>query len=97
MPAQLPRALLDAYAHGARDITITPGTYLLPATGKDSIELNSWKDVSIHAGGVTIVFEELAHRPFRLRRCEGVTLEGAVLRFASPAFTQGRIMDTGPG
>jgi hypothetical protein len=94
-PARLPQALLDAYAQGARDITITPGTYVLPATGRNSIELRSWRDVSIHARGVTVVFQELAHRPLLLYQCERVTVEGATLRFVRPAFTQGRILAMG--
>ena len=94
-PAQLPTALLDAYAKGSRDIAIAPGTYNLPATGKGTIELTAWKDASIHAEGVTIVFEELAHRPLRLSQCERVTVSGATLRFAKPAFTQGKIKAMG--
>lgn len=93
--AQLPAALQAAYSGGARDITIAPGTYMIPATGRSAIALIEWKDVRIQARGVNLVFEELAHRPFSLQRCDGVTLEGAVLRFASPAFTQGRIVALG--
>ena len=93
--AQLPSALLAAYAGGARDITISPGIYVLPATGRNTIELISWKNVRAQARGVTLVFEELTRRPVYLRDCDGVTLEGAVLRFARPAFTQGRIVEMG--
>ena len=93
--AQLPAALQAAYSGGAREITIAPGIYVIPASGRSAIELISWSNAHIRAKGVTIVFEELAHRPFSLQRCEGVTLEGAVLRFASPAFTQGRILALG--
>ena len=93
--AQLPEALQAAYSGGARDITIAPGTYLIPATGRSAIALIEWKNVRIAARGVSLYFEELAHRPFSLQRCEGVTLEGAVLRFATPAFTQGRIVGMG--
>jgi len=94
-PAKLPAALLGAYEKGARDISITTGTYTLPAFGKPSIELVGWKDAVIHANNVTIVFEELKHRPLHLLQCERVTFEGAVLRFAKPAFTQGRIKAMG--
>ena len=94
-PAKLAAAILDAYAKGARDLTIAPGTYLLPATGKASIELDSWKEATIHANNVTIVFEELGHRPLHLNRCKRVTVEGATLRFAKPSFTQGRIVTMG--
>jgi hypothetical protein len=94
-PADLPRELSNAYANGAHEITITPGTYTLPATGSISIDLNGWKDATIHAKGVTVVFEELGHRPVRLSHCERVTFEGATLRFAKPAFTQGRIVAMG--
>ena len=93
--AQLPEALQAAYSGGARDITIAPGTYVIPAAGRSAIALVEWKNVRIAARGVSLCFEELAHRPFSLQRCEGVTLEGAVLRFATPAFTQGRIIGMG--
>jgi hypothetical protein len=93
--AKLPAELLAAYAGGSRDITIAPGTYVIPATGQSAVQLDFWKNARIQARGVTLVFEELARRPFCLQRCEGVTLEGAILRFASPAFTQGRIAALG--
>lgn len=93
--AQLPAALQAAYAEGARDIAIAPGTYVIPATGRSAIELVAWKDACIRARGVTLIFQELARRPVCLQRCEGVTWEGGVLRFASPAFTQGRIAALG--
>ena len=91
----LPTALQEAYTSGARDITIAPGNYILPATGRSAISLVEWKNVLVHARGVTLIFEELAHRPFSLQRCEGVTLDGASLQFATPAFTQGRILAIG--
>ena len=93
--ADLPGELLAAYAKGVRDITIAPGTYVLPTSGKTTIELASWNAVSIHAQGVTIVFQELAYRPILLKNCRDVSLDGPILRFAVPAFTQGRIKEMG--
>lgn len=92
---ELPAALLRAYAAGARDLTIAPGTYRIPATGRGAIRLENWTNATIHACGVTLVFEELAQRPVCLFRCDRVTLEGATLRFAEPSFTQGRIKALG--
>lgn len=91
-PADLARSMEEAYEQGARDITLTPGTYHLPAskTG-DSIRLTKWNDTTIHAWGVTLVFEDLAHRPLHFIDCKNVTWDGGLLRFARPAFTQGRI------
>jgi hypothetical protein len=40
--AQLSEALQAAYSGGARDITIAPGTYLIPATGRSAIALVKW-------------------------------------------------------
>ena len=94
-PDKLAAEILEGYAQGRRDITIRPGTYRLPATGKTAIELNGWKDATIHANGVTLVFEELKQRPLRLQQCERVTVEGGVFRFVTPSFTQGRIKATG--
>jgi hypothetical protein len=93
--ADLPAAILKAYAGGARDITIAPGTYHLPRTGRNAIELNSWTNTVIHARQVTILFEELGKTPVTLNRCGHVTLEGATLLFAEPSFTQGRIAAAG--
>jgi hypothetical protein len=93
--SDLPSELTNAYTNGAREITIRPGTYTLPATGGESIVLNEWKDAVIRATNVTVIFEELAHRPVRLRGCERVTFEGATLRFAKPSFTQARIIAMG--
>ncbi len=93
--AALPAALLAAYNQGARDLTITPGTYQLPAAGKDSIALIGWRDAAIHARDVTIIFAEAAHRPVLLKDCTNVLIEGATLQFAGIACTQGRVKAIG--
>jgi hypothetical protein len=93
--ANLPGELQAAYDKGARDITINPGTYNLPATGKIPFGWNSWSDTIIRANGVVIVFEELKQKPVILKNCRNVTFEGAILRRAEPAFTQGRIVAMG--
>ena len=59
----LPAALLAAYNQGGRDLTIAPGTYILPATRRNSIELTGWSNAAIHAKGVTIIFADADHRP----------------------------------
>jgi len=89
--AELPVALLNAYAKGAREIAIARGTYRIPPTGKGAITLQNWNHAFIHAAGVTLIFEELTQRPVRLSHCDHVTLEGGTLRFAEPSFTQGRV------
>lgn len=93
--ADLPAALLSAYAGGARDLTIAPGTYRIPATGRCAFRLENWTNATIRAKGVTLVFEELSQRPVCLSRCDRVTLADATLRFAEPSFTQGRIRAIG--
>jgi hypothetical protein len=87
----LPAAILNAYANGARDITIALGTYRIPPTGKCAISLERWTNTTIHAKKVTLIFEEITQRPIRLNRCDNVTVEGATLLFAEPSFTQGRV------
>lgn len=94
-PADLPRALAETYSGGAREIVIRPGTYLLPGTGKDTLLFERWQDARISAAGVTLIFEELNHRPVRFDRCSNVTFKGAVLRFVSHACSQGRITAAG--
>ena len=94
-PAELPAALAEAYRQGAREFTITPGTYRLPATGRESIALRGWSDAAIHAKDVTVIFEETEHRPVLLQGCANVSIEGATLQFAGISFTQGRIKAIG--
>lgn len=94
-PEALPAALANAYESGARDLTILPGVYNLPATGRNGIELTGWKDAAIHAPGVTLIFADPGHRPLLLNRCENVLLEGATLQFSGISFTQGRIQNLG--
>ncbi|MGO9108272.1 MAG: right-handed parallel beta-helix repeat-containing protein [Thermoguttaceae bacterium] len=93
--AALPAALLTAYQQGARDLTIAPGTYKLPNADRNGIQLVGWHDATIHAIGVTIIFEDAAHRPVLLKGCSNVLLEGATLQFAGISFTQGRIKAIG--
>jgi hypothetical protein len=91
-PNALPQAILDAHAHGASDITIAPGTYDITSQNHGgSIALDGWADTTIHAAGVTLVFEQLSHAGVLFRHCRHVTWDGGTLRFAQPAFTQGRV------
>ena len=94
-PATLAEDLAAAYKRGIRDLTIAPGTYRLPATGKESIALIGWHDATIHAKDVTVIFDETAHRPLLLLRCDNVTIEGATLQFAGISCTQGRVKAIG--
>jgi len=96
-PADLAAALTDAYRGGDRDITIAPGTYDLPGTGKDTIALDQWADAKVHAANVTLIFQDCSfqRRPIHFIRCKNVTFEGATLRLAVPAATQGRVKAIG--
>jgi hypothetical protein len=95
-PGALPQAILDAHAHGATDITIAPGTYDIPSQNHgDTIVLDGWSDTTIHASGTTLIFEALPHRPLLFRNCRQVTWDGGTLRFAQPAYTQGRVTAIG--
>jgi hypothetical protein len=93
--AALPAALLEAYHQGARQITIAPGTYQLPAAARNSIQWNGWSNAVIHAEGVTIIFEDADRRPVLLNRCGNVLIEGATLQFAGISYTQGRVKALG--
>jgi hypothetical protein len=61
-PANLPSLIIDAHHQGARDITIAPGIYHIPAKHHDdTLALEHWIDTTIHANGVTLIFDELEH------------------------------------
>jgi len=95
-PAGLPGAIEQAHRQGATDITIRPGTYDLPwMKSADTIGLDHWSKVMIHAPGVTLIFEGVGQRPLHLRGCTEVTWDGGTFRFAHPACTQGRIVALG--
>lgn len=95
-PGGLPGAILQAHALGARDIQIRPGIYQIPSINhQDTIVLDGWEDTIIRAAGVTLVFQELDHRPVHLEHCARVTWAGGVMMFVHPSFTQGRVIATG--
>ncbi|MGC9944084.1 MAG: hypothetical protein ABSE48_19830 [Verrucomicrobiota bacterium] len=94
-PALLPSAILDAYNRGMRDITLTAGTYVIPDTGKNSIEFAGWNNATIRGNGSTIVFEGVNNRPIMLAGCNNVTIENVTLQFAGVSYTQGRIKAIG--
>ncbi len=58
---------------------------------QDTISLRGWQNAVIHANGVTLIFEEVEHRPVFMENGDNVTWQGGILRFVHPAFTQGRI------
>jgi hypothetical protein len=88
--AQLPAALQAAYSGGARDITIAPGTYVIPATGRSASDtklLDTIRDTGllrvgdglscVFHGGVIAGnrFEQTAKPPIVLKRCSDIREE----------------------
>jgi hypothetical protein len=96
-PAALPQLILDAYATGARDITICPGEYTIAGTGKSLFHLSNWSEAAIHAAGVTIIADHVAGglSLFALDQCNNVTLEGATLSQTAMTAYQGRVVAIG--
>ncbi len=96
-PERLPQALQDAYAHGARTITLAPGTYFLPPLGHTVFALDSWTNTTIRAYGVTLILTDLAwtHDAFDLNHCRNVTLAGPTISQNKITFYQGRIIAVG--
>ncbi len=96
-PGALPAALVSAYNSGARDITINPGSYAMTSTGGVVLNLNGWSNAKVTATNCTFTFVDVAsgHTPVALTSCTGVTFQGGVYRFTTPAFTQGRISNLG--
>jgi hypothetical protein len=94
-PDRLPGALQAAYQNSTGDIVITPGTYEIPATNKQTIWLDHWHDRNIIAANVLIIFDERHHDPIRFEHCSHVSFEGATLRLKIAPDTQGRITAIG--
>ncbi|BCM90456.1 hypothetical protein IAD21_02309 [Abditibacteriota bacterium] len=93
-PETLPEELQTAYKNGERSIVIRPGTYTLPRLNRSVFLLDSWKDVAIHATGVTLISSEVqgASRLFELNNCNGVVLDGPTLTQAAMSFYQGNVV-----
>ncbi len=95
-PAALGAQVQQAYQHGARIITINPGTYQLPATGRPTFNLNGWKNVTISAYNVTLIMRvKHAGNCFELSHCRNVTIEGPVISQTQVTFYQGRVVSAG--
>jgi hypothetical protein len=93
-PNALPQAILDAYAHGARQITIRPGTYLLSHTGGTLIDLTHWSDAVISAYKVTLIIDNQAGAGtlFQLDGCHHVTIAGPVTSQTLQTAYQGHVL-----
>jgi hypothetical protein len=92
-PAALAQELQREYRHGVRVITIRPGVYHLPATGKPTFSLNHWKNATIQAYGVTLIIHANGSGDcFDLNHCRGVTLAGPTISQTQVTFYQGRVM-----
>ena len=96
-PQLLPAQIADAYKNGERQITIAPGTYLLPHGDHDVFHLTGWKNAVISAPNVTLISSEFAwnRNLFVLDHCENVTLQGATLSQSTLSFIQGTISFVG--
>lgn len=98
-PASLAQEIQNAYNAGSRRITIRPGKYLLPATGRTAFALDNWQDATLSAKGVTLVMSD--HKwgsdTFSLNNCANVTMEGPTLTQTELSSYQGRILSVGQG
>ena len=96
-PAALAQFIQNAYNSGARHIVIRPGVYVLPNVGHTAITLDSWKDATISAHGVTLILTDLAwtHDCFDLQNCTNVTIAGPLLSQNQITSYQGRVIAVG--
>jgi len=101
-PASLPQEFQDAYASGARDITIRPGTYLLPsppAGGDGVLTMKAWSDATISAYRTTLILTDIRwnHNLWELDNCTNVTVEGGTVSQNQISSYQGRVVALGQG
>jgi hypothetical protein len=100
-PGTLAQQLSDAYASGARNITIKSGTYLLPASsGVDGVlTLNGWSDATISAYHTTLILTDLKsnHSLWELHNCTNVKINGGTVSQNQITSYQGRVTATGVG
>ncbi len=90
-PVALREAIMAAYRSGAREITIAPGIYVIPA----ALAFSGLQDAKISAYHVELAVDSPDSGAVLFENCQNVTFEGAVLRYTKPHTGQARILEIG--
>ncbi len=95
-PTALQSAITDACKAGAKRITLTPGTYLLPrGTDGAGLSFRDLKDVEIDARGVDLSLIATDQDAVDFINCQRVVFRGAAIHFSVPHTGQGKVLAVG--
>lgn len=87
----------DAYASGAKEVTIEPGVYRLKASPKGGhLYMEGFRDFTVNAEGVTLLLKTISTAAVILNNCENVTVKGITCDFDKPALFRGQIFNIDP-
>ena len=86
----------DAYASGAKEVTIPKGVYKIKQTRTAHLTLDGMKDFTINAYGVTLIFDKHYGRGVQMMGCDNITINGLTVDYEEPLFTQAKIVGIDP-
>ena len=86
----------DAYASGAKEVTIPAGVYKIPLKKTSHIDLSGKKNFTINAYDVTLIFDKHYAKGFSIDNTENVTINGLTVDYEEPLFTQAEIIARDP-
>ena len=92
-PNLLAQQVQTAYSAGFTNVTINPGTYVMPNGGNPAFSFSGWQNFTLNASNV--LFTVGAGDCFDVLNCTNVVIEGATVRSQSYPFTQGRVTAIG--
>jgi len=92
-PSLLLAEITSAYQAGYSNVTINPGTYVMPNGTESAFLLNGWTNFTINASNA--VFTVDSGRCFELLNCSNVTIQGATVIPRTYPFTQGLVIAIG--
>lgn len=87
------KLITDAYASGAKSVTIPAGAYRMRMDGAQGhIVLRDMKDFTINADGVTFLYQTINAPGLVLSNCENITINGLTTDYENVGFYQGEIL-----
>ena len=87
----------DAYASGAKEVTIEPGVYRIKTSPKGGhLNLDGFKDFTVNAEGVTLLLKTINTSAVMMNNCENVTVKGITCDFDKPTLFWGQIFNIDP-
>ena len=86
----------DAYASGAKEVTIPEGVYKIAQKRTAHLTLDGMENFTINGYGVTLIFDKHYGRGLQMLGCKNLTINGLTVDYEEPLFTQAKIIGIDP-